>query len=301
MARIVPTREPRIVARPTRGLANRLRAITSCQALAEHLGIGAAFHWAPGRGFSEEPWPELFANELALIGPAEYADELRSGRPIADEWLARNESGDRVPFGPWTRRRLLGRIRRRGLVWDEASRNLDRELQERGATGLEPVRELRKVLCRRLRPALRLARVVDAFVGARFAGHEVVGVQIRRGDALASKSPELYRSSTDEAFAAGMDGILADRPDTRFFLATDCEKTQQRFRERYGERLLVHDKPFVASVWGDSKAGQADAVVDLFLLSRTREVLCTRGSTFGRMATLIGGIDFRFVGTPPGD
>ena len=44
------------------------------------------------------------------------------------------------------------------------------------------------------------------------------------------------------------------------------------------------------------KDGQRDAVVELFLLARTRRIVGNCGSSFGRMAAAIGGVKFEAAG-----
>ena len=105
-----------------------------------------------------------------------------------------------------------------------------------------------------------------------------------------------YRRSSGVAFIAHMDAERVAEPRTNFFLATDCAATEERFRERYREAVIVNrDKRFVPSVLGQPKGNQRDAVIDLFALARTRKILGTPESTFSQMAAEIGGIKLQKV------
>ena len=128
----------------------------------------------------------------------------------------------------------------------------------------------------------------QSWLSDRFAGRPILGVHIRRGDALKGPKREHYLPSTDEAFEKVMRAW-----DGAFFLATDCEETESRFREMFGDRILTRGKPWVPSEFGVVKEGQRDAVADLFLLSRTRRVIGTRHSSFGHVAALMGGVDYQ--------
>lgn len=283
---------PWLVVRPSEGLANRLRGLSSAMAVARVLRLRLAVHWAPSQGFSSEGFHELFANDLRLWDQDRYQQALRGSAPIASEWL---EPRAQRPRGPFDARSALRRIRGRGLVYDDAFRDLDEVLAERGVTGLRRIARVRRRCVRELRPAPAIERRVADFAREHFAGRRVVGVHVRRGDALTSRAAALYRSSSDEAFAAAMSRAVADDPSLRFFLATDCEKTQEAFAERFRGRLVSAPKPFVASVLHAPKQGQADALVDLLLLSRTERILATRRSTFGPMAALMGRIHWQVV------
>jgi hypothetical protein len=287
-------RRPYLVVRPVKGLANRMRGVTSGLAVARALGLPFAIHWDAGPGFSTERFQELFANDFELWDQERYAQALAGGAPVVSRWLGWK---DAVPPAPdFEPRRALREIRRRGLVYDHAFHDLDRMLDWRGVPRLRAIRRERRRCCRELAPAAPIAARVDAFAREHFAGRPVVGVHVRRGDALASRRAEQHRVSSDEAFAEAMAAEVARDPAIRFFLSTDCDKTQRAFAERFPGRVVFTPKEFPESVLDAPKRGQADALVDMLLLSRTRYVLGTHASTFGLMAAKLSGIRFRPAG-----
>lgn len=280
--------------RPANGLANRLRGVTSGLAVARVLGLRFAIRWEPGPGFSDEGFGELFANEFELWDGERYAQALSGGALAVSRWLGWKDSVPAAPgFDP---RRALREIRRRGLVFDHAFHDLDWLLAQRGVSGLRRIRHERRRACRELVPAPAIAARVETFAREHFAGRSVVGVHVRRGDALESRRAEQHRVSSDEAFAAALSAEVARDPAIHFFLATDCEKTQRAFEERFPQRVVFTRKPFPESVLHAPKPGQADALVDMLLLARTRCVIGTNASTFGMMAAKLGGIRFRAAG-----
>lgn len=284
---------PRIVVRPVNGLANRLRAITSSLALARHLGLGFAVHWGPSDCFSDEPWDALFGNRFPQLSEKEYRAELESGAPRVSDWLLRGPERPAEIAPGFDSAEVLGAVRSRGLIYDFGYQHIDSQLREAGVKRLGRCRRIRRRLCREMVPALSIARRVDAFASERFRGHEVIGVHVRRGDALQSRYAEHYKRSSDEVFEAAMARQVARRADVRFFLATDCEETQAAFQTRFGDRLITFHKEFSPSEVLGPKEGQADAVAEMWLLSRTTSILGTEASTFGRMASLIGGLPYR--------
>jgi hypothetical protein len=107
------------------------------------------------------------------------------------------------------------------------------------------------------------------------------GVHIRRGD-----SPEVFARSTDECFLRVMSAVLEEDGNVRFFLATDAPEVEKLFRQRFGDRLLTFEKK------GGGRAterGMQESLVDLLLLSKTRAIIGTVGSSFSRTAALWDG------------
>ena len=273
---------PYAVVRPVAGLANRLLGVTSTLALARKNRFRFAMLWEPGVHFSDDAWPDLFANDFELWSRARYEGAIDEGVPLSTGWKE---------ISPRESREVARAVRERGLVFDRASMPINEIMKTGAMRRLRPSGRASMRACRELRPAPSIAREIDAFASASsFRDGDVVGVHIRRGDAVIGPHREQYLPSTDGAFEHALREILRKRPHTRFFLATDCATTQQRFQGLFPDRILTREKPFVASERGAPKAGQRDAVADLFLLSRTRRIVGTRWSTFGPMAARIGGV-----------
>lgn len=268
---------------PRLGLANRLRGLTSTIGIARRFKLPFGIVWGPGSAFSEDRWEDLFANDYPLLDATVLDAADAAGLPRASRWYRTPELD--------TARDIRRAIRTRGFINDEGWHDLDWLLRGRGVT-LRGCRKLRLAACRELRPAPALARDIDAFADTHFAGHPVVGVHIRRGDD-AMKGPHRadFLSSTDDAFQRAIDKISKARPKTRFFLATDCEETQEQFHARYGDRMFSRAKPFVESSFSEPLGAIPDAVCDLFLLSRTSLIVGNAGSTFSKQAARIGGIE----------
>jgi hypothetical protein len=113
-------------------------------------------------------------------------------------------------------------------------------------------------------------------------GRDALGVHVRRGDFL--KDP-LRRSGTDLKFFQRVDRYLDDCAEGMIFLATDCPATQQSFKDRYGKRIVTHSK---RSYDRSSKIGVQDAMVDLFLLAKSKYIVGSYLSTFTEMAWWLG-------------
>jgi hypothetical protein len=108
-----------------------------------------------------------------------------------------------------------------------------------------------------------------------------VGVHIRRTD-----NANAIRYSPTEAFADAMKDCIASDADVRFFLSTDSGEVEQHMKSLFGERLITRQRTISRS----SLEGMRDAIVDLFVLSRTARILGSYYSTFSETAASIGGI-----------
>lgn len=289
---------PRLIVRPQQGLANRMRVITSFQILARYSGRVFELCWAPSNGWSNEDLNELFENESPRVSVDEFERYCQDG-------LALHKA-----------RRVVGRDEKQKKTWEW-----------REGSGMHQVFDLEafpvvtysgNAMCYTLFDPGTRARLLPDFVSAYRAGltewrpvpsirakveslaatcgPHIVGVHVRRGDAWDSPRAYGFRRSSDAAFFARMEAELAAEPRTNFFLATDSAATEERFRERHPNAVIVNpDKEFVPSVPRQPKANQRDAVIDMFALARTRKILGNNYSSFSKMAAAIGGIEIQRV------
>ena len=284
-----------VAVRPTGGLCNRLRVISSFQVLARHTGRELGVCWGPGKGFSDEDLSELFENDFVRIDDAEF-DQLCEDALCLHDAIVTGWGGERTwrgdpaaGMGGVLDPTVAPVVAYHGLhALDALVGTAAAELP--GSFTADYLVELRS-----LRPVESIRRVVDG-LAATFDSR-TVGVHARRGDAFRHHHMGRYfRQSSDAAFFARMDRLLLDDPGTTFFLATDSAETEALFRERYGSMLRTNGaKRFVDSVPLAPKENQRDAVVDLFTLARTRHVLGTCYSSFSRSAAQLGDASFEVV------
>ncbi len=287
-----------IMVRPTEGLCNRLGVISSFAALARRCDRELYVSWTAGRGWSDEDSYDLFENRFARVSAEDFelarAEGLCLDRELAVDWAPdlrpawKDPEGARLAavFDSRTHPVITyqGPLRCQWLVPPGARRRL--------LPGFERdfVRELQT-----WRPVDAIRTRIDEIADV-FDDH-TTGVHIRRGDS--TRNPvvaDANAHSSDAAFIARMDRITRSRPDTSFFLATDCQATDERFRDRYASRILTNpEKRFVPSILGAPKANQRDAVIDLFLLARTPTILGTHLSTFSQVAAALGGARLQIV------
>ncbi len=118
-------------------------------------------------------------------------------------------------------------------------------------------------------------------------GQKCVGIHIRRTD----HRPATEGSSTDH-FIQRMKQIAEDRPEIKFYVATDDWEEQRRLTELFGKRILTNpDKVLTRS----SRQGMEDAVIDMLCLSQTEYILGSYASIFSKFSAEYGGIRLEIV------
>ena len=289
---------PRLIVRPRQGLANRMRVITSFQILARCSGRVFELCWALSNGWSNEDLSELFENDFPRVSVNEFERYCRKGLALheAIRIVGRDDRGNRTR--EWREGSGMHQ------VFDlEAFPVVTYSGHSMCYTLVDPATRARllpdfgsayRAGLKEWRPVASIRAKVER-LAANFGPH-TVGVHVRRGDAWDGPRASGFRRSSDDAFFARMDAVLATEPRTNFFLATDSASTEERFHERYREAVIVNpDKTFVPSVPRQPKDNQRDAVIDMFALARTREILGNNYSSFSRMAAALGGIEVQRV------
>ncbi len=115
-------------------------------------------------------------------------------------------------------------------------------------------------------------------------GQECYGVHIRRTDNLQS-----IAHSPDYLFIKEIKSILDEKPDAKFYLATDSEDVKKNFKKIFGDRIL--HSAMVAD--RNSVQGIQEAAVELFTLSKTKYILGSFYSSFSEAAAKLGNISLK--------
>lgn len=108
------------------------------------------------------------------------------------------------------------------------------------------------------------------------------GIHIRRTDNIWA-----IENSPLSLFENKIDAVLQTEPEAMFYLATDDRETIDYLRLRFPNRIIVRDKDFSRS----SVLGIQDAVVDMWLLARTKGIYGSFYSSFSEMSSFIGGVN----------
>ncbi len=254
---------------PVGGLSNRLWSIASAVALADHCHVSLRIYWFRDAGLNcrfDQLFKPIVHEGFTLIEasarqwfydrprrknfwlPAPWQHLIFSRRMYEDD--ERLLMDNRFDFPQWVSNShcYIASFRRFFTYPDDACRTLFR-----------PTNELQQ----------RIDEVTAEFTP------RTIGIHLRRTDHTFSlqESP-LY------LFEQTIESEIARDANVNFYLATDSEEDKRHLRERYGNRILTYGCPLTRG----SLQGMQAAVVELWALSRTKEIIGSHRSTYSQLA-----------------
>ena len=128
-------------------------------------------------------------------------------------------------------------------------------------------------------PTSRIRNIINDKL--KYFDKKMIGIHIRRTDHKRS-----IENSPMILFEQKIDYYL-NKPHNNvcFFLATDDPEIERFFQQKYGENIVVYSKTFGR----DTPEGIRDAVVDLYLLSKTSKIYGSFWSSYSLIASQISG------------
>lgn len=261
------------------GLANRLRTINSFYNLA--LKQKAKFYvcWDKGQGWSDELFEDLFEkiDSINFIDSLTY-DDLTKDIPELNKIICKNEENGnnyvfREPVGL-----IITKLKQSFCYYGDSCLeymlpsffNYDNKF----FNILKPKKELLE----------KINQISETF------DENTIGIHIRRGDAWTSPWKEYFQESKNEFFISAMNDELHKNINTNFFLSTDSIETNEIFDNLFKKKIIynTHKNFFNSSNIYEHKPYQSDAVIDMFLLSRTKKIIGTNWSSFSTVSSQIG-------------
>ncbi|MBR1595072.1 MAG: glycosyl transferase [Phocaeicola sp.] len=121
---------------------------------------------------------------------------------------------------------------------------------------------------------------------SRTFGNRCVGVHIRRTDNLSS-----INESPTKLFVDRMQMMVQSDKDTYFYLASDSSEEKRKMKATFGKRILTS----VTDLSRNSVQGIQDALVELYVLSKTKMILGSVKSSYSETAAQIGQIECQFM------
>lgn len=258
---------------PTGGLGNRMRAIASGIAIAQHYNVPAKVYWNIRQGLHAEfadlfkplqvPSVELFTNTSWL-----YNIEFRK------EYLLR------FPILKLCAKNILFNHD----IYRENGRDIFQILGKKlaGDTLLVSGCTMCKInnMNQLFVPIDDIQVSIDSVV-SQFS-ENTIGVHIRRTD----NKQSIVQSPLD-AFYALMDKHIEEDNNVKFYLATDDDEVKGEMVKKYPQRVITqYDK-----TERNTLEGMKFAVNDMFCLSKTKKIIGSVYSSYSQIASEIGGIE----------
>lgn len=114
-----------------------------------------------------------------------------------------------------------------------------------------------------------------------------IGIHIRRTDNIWA-----IENSPLSSFYGAIETILDKQPDELFYLATDSPSVQRNLIKRYGRSIIFYNKP---SLSRNNDLGMKHALIELYLLSSTKIIIGSYGSSFSVVASELGNIPLDII------
>lgn len=273
------------------GLGNRMRVAASAYAMAKRTGIPVRVLWTKQWGMN------CRFEDLFTLTPAP------SAQGVGSSFSLRDASGfEKLLFARPTLKnlhapRLLQRLCYRHIIYAPQIWYLNRDGFDyeawfrQGGTLMTAYRDFCPWTSDDLRQLFQpnddVRRLIDE--RCRDFTANTIGIHIRRTDhqqAIDESPLELFIEAIDREQESSSRMAAYHGAPFSIYLATDDEATKEALRRRYGKRVITSE----AEATRESTDGIRDALVEMYALSRTRQIYGSAGSTFSPIAACLGDV-----------
>ena len=269
------TGEREITLVPFGGLANRMRAIESLVRLIQDTGAGGKVIWFKDQG--------LNCRFDALFQPLNLPT-LRLKEARFPDYILRDRPRKKNFFIPALFERM---IYDSCIHEDNFSKTFDVKqwVLTHQKTYLSSCRifyqDSDPKMFSIFNPITPLQSKIDDI--SRSFSENTIGVHIRRTDNLRS-----IISSPFELYVEKMKSEIEQNGNTNFYLASDSLDEKEKLMQLFGNRIITQHAP----VLRNTLEGMQDALVEMFVLSKTKKIFGSPHSTYSLTAAEIGGVEF---------
>lgn len=257
------------------GLGTRLKTINSFLSFAQKINALLKVNWPFSSGFSNEHFLDLFEpiEEIEFLTEKEF-NEYKRNLVHFNSLFVVSAQGDKDKYNFSSEQYdILNNIARNGFCYEGA------DCAENIFESVEASDALYDKIC--LNNSVELG--IDSSL--------MIGVHMRRGkDIETHPKKNLYKLSDDQYFLDQMRQEIIKDENVKFFLSTDCERTNELMMSYFPNRITYNTKKkFTDTVhYFCPKFNQKDAAIDLFLLSKTKKIIGSNYSNFSFVASKIG-------------
>lgn len=137
-------------------------------------------------------------------------------------------------------------------------------------------KRLHKLLC----PVPDISEKIQRFIEENEL-RNCIGLHIRRTDHVWFMKNSHGTYTTDDHF----EKIIKKHPNSKFFLSTDNLKTQNKFIQKFPNRIIIYET--IPDTKSARKTSVEHAVIDLFLLASCKTMYGSLGSSFSETSKLL--------------
>jgi hypothetical protein len=285
----ISTSHKNIYLKPSFGLANRLLLINSAYSFATQFGFdGIKICWEKSSGFSDNHFLDLFKSSISnssipyidFISEEEYTRNQEMYLSL-DDFIQQNQFNLQYSYNP-----------SQYTLFEFITQNTFYYASFACLEYLFPNEiKVDNIFLKSLQISDSLSKRFNDYI----LPQDIVGVHIRKGDALRIEHSYKYTAATTQNYIDLINHVI----DTdNVFLSTDCKKTQDKIIESCpAKKILTTNKPFVDQALTplSNKDHQDHACLDFMLLTKCKHVYGTPFSTFAKTATKINDIPFTEV------
>ncbi len=279
--------EKLIISSSAGGLGNRLKCLISILRLSKELDRRPVLYWPKNvlMGcnfnvlFKKSPFKK---DNLKEINEKELKNILKDDYDFYREWLDNIYSKKKVLLLQCWRYILLPKEIKKGFAKEYPTlkgNNIDFEFER-------IPQEIKKTILKEIKkfkPSKEIKKEVEKYT-KKYDFKNMIGVHVRRTDFQTSPDGR-GKISDNMTFFKRMNEFVKKDNSIKFFLCTDSKETEKEFKKIFGEKIISSHK----SDWNmSSYQASKDSLVDLLLLSKTKNILGTYLSTFTEIAWWFG-------------
>lgn len=274
-----------IFVQPVNGLGNRLRLIQSLYKLSLFRKNKLKIFWSSSSGFSGEKFEDLFdANSInqsviEFISEEDFA-KARENNFCLDNFIFQN---DNLDYFVKDESNVIKKIMENSFCF-KGSICIDHIFKNNNLIKKSFQKFKTDCFVSRLQPSnvlkSQISHIIKSF------DSDILGVHIRRGDAINGPWKDRYLFSSLEMFFEKMEAHKG-----KIFLSTDCEKTQSKIISKFKDKIIYNcnkkfNKPEQSHL--EEKPLQDYAAIDMYCLSACKNMIGTNWSSFSEMSSCIG-------------
>ena len=294
---------------PQNGLGNRVRALISFGVFAKFLNVPYYVYWNKTKGFDDTKLEDLVdINSLSsnlnvtIIHDQQWKhcrkyswklDKFFTGLYEHDITIASDSVDEEhiKRYDEYVKKLIEGNFRNasvktsNNLIWVTSEDTMEKYFPNFWNEYNKCIQKikLKKTLYESIKPTLNN---ID---------NNTIGMHIRKGDAIDERNPNrVHYGNNTEYFIREVEKKIKQDGDCKIFLATDCRDTMNSMINKFGNKIITHKKNFVESPFNDFKSGQVDAMVEMYLLSKTSKIYGTAWSTFSEISAQMGNVEIEY-------